>query len=640
MNEQEVFFAVLECEGRAEREACLEAACLGDAALRRRIEKLLISHERCEEFLEVSVLEQLSANETVGPGAALRALATAPASPDGSVLALLRRSDRAASLGRLGRYEAEAIIGRGSCGVVLLAEDEKLTRHVAIKTMTPELASVETARLRFLREASAAARIQHENVARVFDVQEWPLPYFVMEYVGGETLQAYVDRVGPLDAEEVLRIGMQIAAGLAAAHEQGLVHRDVKPCNILLARDTGCVKLVDFGIARIADDASLTYPGMIAGTPRYMSPEQVQSRPIDARSDLFSLGSVLYFMRTGVPPFDASTSIAAMRSVVEDVPPALRIVAPGTPERLSAIVARSLEKDPSARFQTAERVREALADCLARLERGEIDATPAPAVRPATMLAGIAIVAFLAIFGLTESFGVTGLFATVLRIASPHGTLIVETDDPKIGVRIDGEEMILTGAGVDEIRLKPGAHEFVAAKDGKVLTRQLLSVEKDGEQALRVSAEARRNAEAAVVPQAVPETVEPPAEDALADNAGASRLAEALDDPGSWQGTRTYRRGAFAGITVPYFVHFRPRDGATLRGEKYDNGPMKNFATVTGKLDGAKVVWHEQAPRGDSFDAVGELFGDELRITFTGTYPGGSRTEGDGVLKLVRRPKP
>jgi hypothetical protein len=347
---------------------------------------------------------------------------------------------------------------------------------------------------------------------------------------------------------------------------------------------------------------------------------------------------VLYFMRTGVPPFDASTSIAAMRSVVEDVPPALRTVAPGTPERLSAIVARSLEKDASARFQTAERVREALADCLARLERGEVDATPDRAVRPRARYFAFAIVAALAIFGLTESFGVTGLFATVLRIASPHGTLIVETDDPKIGVRIDGEEVILTGAGVDEIRLKPGAHEFVAAKDGEILKRELISVVENGRRTVVVSAEATRNADAKAVPR--PNVADAPSEDPSASDAAASRLAELLDEPSSWQGTRTYRRGAFAGITVSYFVHFRPRDGATLRGEKYDNGPMKNFATVTGNLDGAKVVWHEQAPRGDSFDAIGELFGDELRIAFTGTYPGGAPTEGDGVLKLVRRPNP
>jgi hypothetical protein len=256
------------------------------------------------------------------------------------------------------------------------------------------------------------------------------------------------------------------------------------------------------------------------------------------------------------------------------------------------------------------------------------------ALRPATRIVVVGLFIALATFGLTESLGVTGLFATALRIASPHGTLIVETDDPDIGIRIDGEELVLTGTGVAEIRLKPGAHEFVAAKDDEILKRELISVERDGRRTVRVSAEPRPAAQAEVAPVATPPADEPPeSEPATPDDEQAKRLAELLDSPSVWKGTRTYRRGAFAGISVPYEIHFRTRDGKALSGDKFDNGAGRNFGAVTGTLEGSKLVWHEQAPRGDSFDVKGELVGDEIRIAFTGRYPGGAPTEGDGVLK-------
>jgi serine/threonine protein kinase len=173
------------------------------------------------------------------------------------------------------------------------AFDELLCRTVAIKILAPSLAVTSPPRKRFLREARAAAAIRHENVVTIYAVEEQPLPYLVMEYIAGETLQQRLDRIGPLDVPDVLRIGRQIASGLAAAHALGLIHRDIKPANILLEQGGDRAKISDFGLARTADDASLSQSGIIAGTPMYMAPEQAEGEAIDHRTDLFSLGSVL-----------------------------------------------------------------------------------------------------------------------------------------------------------------------------------------------------------------------------------------------------------------------------------------------------------------------------------------------------------
>jgi serine/threonine-protein kinase len=220
-----------------------------------------------------------------------------PASARDHSLDFLGASDDPASLGRLGPYEVSEILGRGGFGVVLKAFDPALGRAVAIKVLAPQLATSAAARSRFAREARAAAAVVHENVVAIHAVDSWnSLPYLVMPCIAGQSLQERVDRDGPTDLKAILRIGIQTAQGLAAAHSQGLVHRDVKPSNILLENGVERVKLTDFGLARAVDDASLTQSGVVAGTPQYMSPEQARGEPVDHRSDLFSLGSVLYFM--------------------------------------------------------------------------------------------------------------------------------------------------------------------------------------------------------------------------------------------------------------------------------------------------------------------------------------------------------
>ena len=287
------------------------------------------------------------------------------------------------------------------------------------------------------------------------------LPYLVMRLVEGKSLQDRLDRDGPLGLAEILRIGRQAAQGLAAVHEQGLVHRDIKPSNILLENGVERVKLTDFGLARAADDASLTQSGVIAGTPQYMAPEQASGEAVDHRADLFSLGSVLYAMCTGRPPFRAGTALAVLRRVAEDTPRPIREVNPEIPERLAAVVARLHAKDPADRFQSATEVAELLGRHLAELQgappsRPFVDPMEIPAAkvpsgravpgRRALAWAAVLLLAALGGLGLAEASGaarVSEFLATVLRIPTRDGTLVVEVDDPGVGVEVDGETVAI-----------------------------------------------------------------------------------------------------------------------------------------------------------------------------------------------------
>ena len=287
-----------------------------------------------------------------------------------TVLKLLAPTDDDRMIGRLGTYEVVGVIGSGGMGVVLKAFDAALNRYVAIKVLAPHLGSSGAARKRFSREAQAAAAVVHDNVIEIHGVADADgLPYLVMPYVRGPSLQRRLDDEGPLALVEILRIGMQAATGLAAAHAQGLVHRDVKPANILLADGVERVKLTDFGLARAADDASLTRTGVIAGTPQYMSPEQARGESVDQRSDLFSLGSVLYAMCTGRSPFRAETSYGVLRRITDEEPRPIREINPDVPQWLCRIIARLMSKQPDDRFESASEVAELLEECLAHVQQ-------------------------------------------------------------------------------------------------------------------------------------------------------------------------------------------------------------------------------------------------------------------------------
>ena len=273
----------------------LVEVCGGDLGLRQRIEALLESHALAGDFLNMPAAQQLAAatgtpNDHSSADSDDSGAEGPHPDPSLDFLAPTRRPD---SLGRLGHYEVLEVIGQGGMGVVLRGFDEKLHRTVAIKVLASPLAVSGSARERFVREARAAAAVSHDNVIAIHAVEDdGPTPYLVMQFIDGPTLQEKIERAGPLPLKEIVRIGLQVADGLAAAHRQGLVHRDVKPANILLENGVERVKITDFGLARAVDDASLTQSGVIAGTPMFMSPEQANGEPVDHRSDLFSLGTV------------------------------------------------------------------------------------------------------------------------------------------------------------------------------------------------------------------------------------------------------------------------------------------------------------------------------------------------------------
>jgi len=287
---------------------------------------------------------------------------------DESSLHFLTPSDQPGMLGRLGNYEIEEVVGRGGMGIVLKAQDPALDRRVAIKVLAGHLSASAAARKRFAYEAKAAAAVAHDHIIPIHAVDtSSPTPFLVMPFVTGRSLQDRLDERGILETREVLRIAMQTAEGLAAAHAQGLVHRDIKPANILLENGCERVRITDFGLARAVDDASQTQSGFIAGTPQYMAPEQARGEPIDARADLFSLGSVMYAMCTGRPPFRAETTLAVLRRICDDEARDVRVINPDVPPWLAAIVEKLLAKSPTDRFQTAAEVADLLKQWLAHL---------------------------------------------------------------------------------------------------------------------------------------------------------------------------------------------------------------------------------------------------------------------------------
>ena len=268
-------------------------------------------------------------------------------------------------IGKLEPFLVRRVVGMGGMGVVLEGWDEQLHRPVAIKAMHPHLATIAIARQRFIREARAAAVVVHPNVVPIHSInEESDPPFLVMPLIAGESLQARIDRMGALDGGAALRIASQIADGLAAAHSHGLVHRDVKPANILLEFGTERALITDFGVVQALDDATMTASGTISGTPEYMSPEQAMGLPVNFQSDLFSLGSVLYAMLSGRSAFRAPSAMGVLRRLTEDQPRCLSSIDPHLPTWLISLVAWLHEKQqakrPSTTMEVAETLRTAL----------------------------------------------------------------------------------------------------------------------------------------------------------------------------------------------------------------------------------------------------------------------------------------
>ena len=278
---------------------------------------------------------------------------------------------------KIGRYEIECVVGEGAMAKVYRARDPEIDRVVAVKVLKDELCVDEDYVNRFLREAKAAGAISHPNIVTVFDVGRFGnAPYITMEFLAEKSLADALAEHEKLPIKRVVSIGIQMARALDLAHRRGIVHRDVKPGNILLMEKGETVKITDFGIARLdrSEDLQKTHAGTVIGTPRYMSPEQAAGRAVDGRSDLFSLGVILYELLTGKKAFDSGNVATLMLQIMQTDPEPCRTLSPDVPVSLQRIVSRLLQKRPEKRFQTGAQLAEALERELAAITTQEEEA--------------------------------------------------------------------------------------------------------------------------------------------------------------------------------------------------------------------------------------------------------------------------
>jgi WD40 repeat protein len=381
-------------------------------------------------------------------------------------------------LGRLGAYRILKVLGSGGMGVVFQAEDPDLQRQVALKALRPALAAAENPRQRFLREARATAAIEHEHIVPIYQIgEDRGVPFLVMQLLRGESLADRLKRERRLAPAEVLRIGGEMAEGLAAAHERGLIHRDIKPANVWLAGPHGRVKLLDFGLVRVAEgDAQLTAEGVVAGTPAYMAPEQAEGQAVDARSDLFSLGCVLYRACTGAAPFPGHNRMAVLASLARHQPLPPRQLNAEIPEGLSDLVMQLLAKDPAGRPPSARAVAEALEGLP--LAPAAVVAPPAvavPATGPRQRRPALAVAAAVLLAGVL-------VWAAILTLRTPQGTLTVTTAEPDVQVFVDGQERLtIDSRKVGQVELAPGEHQLAIRRGTEELLTDSFTLKSGGE---------------------------------------------------------------------------------------------------------------------------------------------------------------
>ncbi len=416
-------------------------------------------------------------------------------------------------LGRLGDYRILKILGSGGMGFVFLAEDERLRRRVALKVMKPLEARKKGAKDRFLREARATAAVDHDNVIAIHQVgEDRGIPFIAMPMLQGASLKTILERDKRLSQRTAVSICRQAAAGLFAAHRTGLIHRDIKPDNLWIESTKGRLKILDFGLVRdMGNDEGLTMQGTVLGTPSYMSPEQASGEAVDHRSDLFSLGAVLYQMLSGVSPYAASTLTATLLNVARAQPTPIETLVGGLDPDLAKLVTKLNARDPKDRPQSADEVVTALEKIGARLasQRSASQAAssesvvkttqpiaipsilpsaqvkrpislnrPLPAKKPPKTpwgkisMAGAAAAAFL--------------FAITFFVRIGEYDVQITLDDPAIALKIDGEDVLIDD-GKAITRLSAGSHKLLVQRDGFLTATDEFTVSKDGKNIIHVS---------------------------------------------------------------------------------------------------------------------------------------------------------
>lgn len=398
---ERLFHAALE-RSPGNRQAFLDGACGQDSELRKEMDSLLAGAEQSRGALEVPALD----------------LAARILADDNS-----RSNFDVPLVGRtFAHYRIECKLGEGGMGVVYKARDTRLDRFVALKLLRVQRTADPERKRRFVQEAKAASALNHPNIITVHDIaSDADVDFIVMEFISGKTLGQLIGRKG-LPLETALKYSVQIADALAAAHGAGIVHRDLKPGNVMVTA-SGLVKILDFGLAKlsepdISETASrhstgpVTQAGMIVGTAGYMSPEQARGEELDARTDLFSLGIVLYELATGKTPFSGQTFAALMRAILHETPVPPSHINPEVPVRLEEIIQKALEKDPEVRYQHAADLGSDLKRLKRDVDSGQVSSTPSIRAGPtrrkggsmfAAVIAAVAAVAGAVLLGLVLS---------------------------------------------------------------------------------------------------------------------------------------------------------------------------------------------------------------------------------------------